>query len=901
MKKILFSAAALALLATAGCTRNEDNGVKGDVQEIAFTGEFAAAGELDRVEFLPSTNDAINHPINWNPGDKIGICYTTEPAFMGFNNPYVATTTTAAATTKFEADPESAPIQIDKSTTNTFYAYCPYNMDIYAAEHSVSNFPSPLRQHQTGDPATYTYPSATFLAASKEYAGEDVVSFQFSNVFPVLMVGLEGDAKIDRVMIQAPEGCNIFMEGTLDLTKIPAKGANYDEFTNGFFTVDAGTEMPGLEIAFDTPLTLVDGEHTYFPVMVAPFDYAAGDVFTFIIIGKNKAGGDVAVTRTITTPKAGTLGAGQSIDIDFNARLAKEDFGQGEGEIPGPDDPGKVVFEDDFSYICSIFDNPENDLDKYGWTENQSTSAWAKDKNDPRNIIYKTPNYVDATESATSPVNLENKTLEALLAVKGWKISSGKAYGYYNHNGMLRLGNGMYFPTVQYASKQSGAISLPLTGLVGDEPTDLTLALKAARHTDRYGMPEAAESKLTISVDGGALINGAASVELAPQDPFTLYEYTLPITGATAETTIKFELVDKHQICVYLDDVKLTTSNGETANTEGTAVEKEPNDILYTNAAPNYEIVINAEADETDANGNFIATENERLEFVCSGAWYIESEYPCDEGIDGWCQLSPVNWCDKFDTAEDYRLKDMYGNGIRNIIGIAATKPNTTGAERSCELRIMDFETYATIATITIIQPASTVAPEPVDYGTQVLSVNWEEGDAVETPHITGTLATAASINFTEEAKANFTVNDYMRLAGNTGLGFVNVCPEALEHGNVEASQPYQFEVTLPLNQIPEDATTIVVTCDGYKPNPYKAGGNCAMEVVLGGYFQKSIINNDTPDSTTAWFTVANEFAISPYADPDWDDIRIFIYTYVGPNDNGLANALIDNINVYYK
>ncbi len=895
MKKILFSAAALALLATAGCTRNEDNGVKGDVQEIAFTGEFAAAGELDRVEFLPSTN-WVNHPINWNPGDKIGICYTTEPAFMGFNNPYVATTTTAAATTKFEADPEGAPIQIDKSTTNTFYAYCPYNVDIYAAEHSVSNFPSPLRQRQTGDPATYTYPNATFLVASKEYAGEDVVSFQFSNVFPVLMVGFYGDAKIDGVRIQAPEGRNIFMEGTIDLTKIPAQGANYDEFTSGFFTVEPETQASALEIAFDTPFVPNDGDVTYFPVMVAPFDYEAGDVFTFTVFGTSKNGSTSAIERTITTQQAGTLGAGQSIDIDFNVRLAKEDFGQGEGEIPGPDDPGKVVFEDDFSYICGIFDNPENNLDKYGWTENRS--AWPKDKNDKRFVDYRVANYVGPVSSASAS-DLEGRTLENLISAKGWKQEAGAAFGYYTNNGMLRLGNGMYFPGVSFASKQPGAISLPLTGLVGDEPTDLTLALKAARHTDRYGMPEAAESKLTISVDGGALINGAASVELAPQDPFTLYEYTLPITGATAETTIKFELVDKQQICVYLDDVKLTTSNGETANTEGTAVEKEPNDILYTNAAPNYEIVINAEADETDANGNFIATENERLEFVCSGAWYINSEYPCDEGIDGWCQLSPVNWCDKFDTAEDYRLKDMYGNGIRNIIGIAATKPNTTGAERSCELRIIDFETHAPIATFTIIQPASTVAPEPVDYGTQVLSVNWEEGDAVETPHMTGTAAAASSIYFTEEAKANFTVNDYM--GGNTGLGFVNVCPEALDHINMEAGQPYQFEVNIPLSQVPDDATKIVVTCDGYKPNHYKAGGNCYMGVPHYAEFIKAIINNDTPDSTTDWFTVANEIEISNWADREYDEIRIFIYTYVGPNDNGLANALIDNINVYYK
>ncbi len=893
MKKILFSAAALALLATAGCTRNEDNGVKGDVQEIAFTGEFAAAGELDRVEFLPSTN-AINHPINWNPGDKIGICYTTEPAFMGFNNPYVATTTTAAATTKFEADPEGAPIQIDKSTTNTFYAYCPYNMDIYAAEHSVSNFPSPLRQHQTGDPATYTYPSATFLVASKEYAGEDVVSFQFSNVFPVLMVGLEGDAKIDRVMIQAPEGCNIFMEGTLDLTKIPAKGANYDEFTNGFFTVDAGTEMPGLEIAFDTPLTLVDGEHTYFPVMVAPFDYAAGDVFTFIIIGKNKAGGDVAVTRTITTQKAGTLGAGQSIDIDFNARLAKEDFGQGEGEIPGPDDPGKVVFEDDFSYICSIFDNPENDLDKYGWTENRSKAKWATNSSDPRNIIYETKNFVGPIYNNYT-TNQEGKTIDDLLKAKGWGNTKGSTYGYYNHNGMLRLGQGMPNDWFKRITTADGNIVLPLTGLVGDEPTDLTLALKAARHTDRYGMPEAAESKLIITVAGeGTQINGDAKVELAPQDPFTWYEYTIPVTGATAASTLTFALGDKAQMCVYIDDVKLTTSNGETANTEGTAVEKEPNDILYHNA-PNYEIVINAEADQTDDNGNFIATENERLEFVCSGAWWIMSEYPDD---DGWCQLSPVNWCDSFDDRTD-RLVDNYGNGIRNIIGVAAAKTNTTGAERSCELQIFDPDTYDVLATFTIIQPAAEVAP--VDYGTQVLSVNWEEGDAVETPHMTGTAAAASSIYFTEEAKANFTVNDYMGVAGNTGLGFVNVCPKALDHINMEAGQPYQFEVNIPLSQFPEDATKIVVTCDGYKPNPYKAGGNCYMGVLHNAEFIKAIINNDTPDSETNWFTVANEFEISNWADRESDEIRIFIYTYVGPNDNGLANALIDNINVYYK
>lgn len=891
MKKILFSAAALALLATAGCTRNEDNGVKGDAEQIAFTGEFAAADELDRVEFLPTTN-WFNHKINWNPGDKIGICYTSQPAYVGFNNPYVAATTTAAATTKFEPDPEGTAIEMDKNTPNTFYAYCPYNENLaFADGNSINNIPSPLMRVQKGNPATYTYPNATFLVASKDYAGEDVVSFKFSNVFPVMMVGFYGDAKIDKVRIDAPVGRTIYMEGSVDLTKVPAKGANFDEFTNGFFNIeDQLSKNSWVEVTFDTPLIPNDGDATYFPVMVAPFDYVEGDVFTFTITGKNKNGSDVSIVRTITTTKAGTLGAGQSIDIDFNMRIAKEDFGQGEGgDTPGPVDPGNVVFEDDFSYICGIYDNPENVLDKYGWTENRS--AWPVDKNDPRNIDYRTPNYVGPI-STSSMTDLAGKTISALLTAKGWKEGNGAVFGYYTNNGMLRLGNGMYFPGMSFSSKQVGEINLPLTGLVGDEPTDLTLTFKAARHTDRYGMPEVAESKLTVKA-AGAQINGAAEVELAPQDPFTLYEYTLPVTGATAETTITFALVDKNQLCVYLDDVKLTVANGETANTEGTAVEKEANRLLYTNV-PNYEIVINAEADQTDANGNFIATENERLEFACSGAWWIMSEYP---GDGGWCQLSPVNWCDKFDDRTD-RLVDNYGNGIRNIIGVAAAKTNTTGAERSCELQIFDPETFDVLATFTIIQPAAEVAP--ADYGTQLLSVKWD-GDSVENPTMTGSAAANSSITFGDPN--NWEVNDCFGQIDHNALGIVNVAPEKIQL-NTDAAVPYQFEVTVPCSAIPEGATTLNITMDGWKQMNFRHYGNCMMEVVHYANYDKYIMGPDadgTDPEEMTWYTVCNEVPISEWMDPELDEIRIFVGTWIGPNGNDLSNCYIDNLCVYAK
>lgn len=708
MKKILFSAAALALLATAGCTRNEDNGVKDDAQQISFTGEFTAADEFGRVEFVPNTAGTSTQRINWNPGDKIGICYTASPAFVGFNNPYVAATTTVANTTKFDVDPEGTPIEMDKTTTNTFYAYYPYNENLaFADGHSINHIPSPLKRQQTGDPATGSYPNASFMVASKPYAGEDVVSFKFSNVFPVMMIGFEGDAKIDRVIIEAPVGRTIYMEGFVDLTKAPAQGANFDEFTNGFFDLDQISKESSLEIAFSTPLTLVDGEVTYFPVMVAPFDYMTGDTFTFTVIGKNKNGQDIAVTRTATAGSDGTLGAGQFIYIDFYDRFAKEDFGQVEGgDTPGPVEPGEVIFEDDFSYICGIFDNPDNNFDKYGWVENRSLKAWGS------SIIYDLQNHTN--EAYKDDLDTNGKGFSALLTAKGWINEDGapKVFGYNAFNGMIQLGDGFrnkFMGTI--IGKGPGKLSLPLNGLIGDEPTDLTLTFKAARYIDRYGSnAEEESSKLTISVTGeGTQINGGTEVVIIPpydayaDSPAWLHEFTIPVTGATAASTITFSNTEDTSV-VYLDDVKICANNSESPDLTGTPVEKEPIDIIYTNAAPNYEIIINADADQTDDNGNYITTDNERLEFVCNGAWFMY------EPNADWCNISSVNWSDKYDPNaawQDKRLQDTWGNGIRNIFNLAATQTNTTGAERSCELKVLNMADYSTIATFTIIQPAS--------------------------------------------------------------------------------------------------------------------------------------------------------------------------------------------------
>lgn len=187
-----------------------------------------------------------------------------------------------------------------------------------------------------------------------------------------------------------------------------------------------------------------------------------------------------------------------------------------------------------------------------------------------------------------------------------------------------------------------------------------------------------------------------------------------------------------------------------------------------------------------------------------------------------------------------------------------------------------------------------------MDYGTQILSVKWD-GDSVDNPTMTGTAAADSYVTFGDVN--NWKVDDYYGMLDHNALGIVNVAPTKV-HPNSEDAMPYQFEITVPCSAIPEGAKTLNITMDGWKYQNYKTYGNCMMEVVHYAEFDKYIMGPDlegTDPEEMTWYTVCNEVPISEWMEPEWDEIRIFVVTWIGPSNNNLKNCYIDNLCVYAK
>lgn len=399
MKKIILCASLFAL-ALAGCTKeavNEGEGEIGKGKSISFLGTIEGS-DATRVEIGEYTDGAQSVSLLWTPDDKIIVGaydadgnllqgvkegWNGEPTYYELFDEFIAKTESPATTTDFIYDGFNGFALQEGVTDAHIYAFT-QNTPPTASTWST-NFTAiedPVSSVQQYDVFNSKASDIMFLTAHTTCSSDDAtVELQFSNAFATLMLGLQGSAKIDSVVVKADGQKLAYPAGTVtaNVFNRPEPGSSASALLTsqgGTFINDSGaehlteTDMNNVHVVLSSTLALKP-EIQWIPVMVMPFT-AAGTTLEITVYGtpdnavaaegedQPAASEAKSVTRTLTIP-AGTA------DITTNsiAYITVKDISAADlGQVAPTSDwkAGDIVFDDNFAWITESWDKEKYDI-----------------------------------------------------------------------------------------------------------------------------------------------------------------------------------------------------------------------------------------------------------------------------------------------------------------------------------------------------------------------------------------------------------------------------------------------------------------------------------------------------------------------------------------------------------
>ena len=856
MKKIILFAS-LCALALAGCTKEaieDKQGTEGKGKSISILGTIDDSNTT-RVEIGEYNDGDTNVPLLWTSDDTIVVgAYDSEGNLLKGEKEYSWGTQTYDLFAQFTATTETP-------ATATDFLYAGYNgfqipaevtADIYALGQNTapSTFGTdlkaiadPVKRNQSYNILYNTAADIMFLTAHATATSTDnTVELQFSNAFATLMLGLNGSAKIDSVVVKAagqtlsyPEGAvtaNVFARpepGTKGSALLASQGGSFINDMNEDVQV-TGSEDVRLTLSNTLALTPTT---QWIPVMVMPFT-GAGTEIEITVYGKPDAttaaeeGGEepaapavTSVTRRLTIPAGTEDITSNSIAYIAVKEITAEELGQA---APKTDwHAGDTVLEDDFAWIAASWDDQ---YDKYGWTNPYS------------NPLYVKYNFYNAGSALESQGYLyEGYNLQAL----------------YSYDGMLQIGE---------SDNGNSNLIIPMSPLYS-YTGDVVVTFRAAPYFTAYGTGAGEYESWDGLVAFKATKNGTTikEVELGAgnTDPFTWYEYTLLIENADADTKLVFggDMTDYNapRHIFYLDNLKVSIANGETENTEGTKIEAIPAVLQFSTpeqADGKATIEVSAVKELGDAYGTISQTALPQFSFAVSGPW----ELVIPEGTEQWLKVNPPQWSG-WDDKRENRMVDEYGNQMTSICTMQVMEDNDTGAVRTATIQLKSGETV--LATYEITQPAADPKTEiyNVDFGPrpdadfdvtdQLTAEQWGIGE-YELSFIS--LAyDAEGINPGLQISRSGVSSGYDAASGNGNLYFVGAVPAAgLEDGAIDPS----FVINIPEATI-SNASYLYINFGLWGRANY-GKGNLTMEVVYSDGTSTTVTPSLNNASTWQYF-----------------------------------------------
>lgn len=704
MKKSLLFASALSLVMLAGCTKEQPAGnAPGTENKLNISGSIVTPDTRIQIG-EPSDGKA---PILWENGDEVMLFAVNSQGMIPktawismkasqYGGIATATTSAPSQSTGFICEPFTGDLTND---TYTLWGVCAADQMFSAGTDSPVNTFAKLP-----DLSTQTYGKTNpylMVASTPLEKNQTEAHLQFHNTTAVLMLNMKGSAKIDKITVKqvdTKDGSSstvlAYSNGmggyaNIDVTKAPQPGKTAEALADFIVLPTDEWSVPATpvsEVTVTTPNLQLTEEGINIPVGVLPFDLGADDALIVTVYGTSDNFETKGVECTLK-PGETQITSNSIVYINL-APFNSADFGQ----TPPKDDwkAGDVVFEDDFSWITSVINWGSDDsqtgedpgfgsgmryTDLGGWTP-----CYNRD-------LFPYYNFLSVQDNAKS-----------YLDQRGYVTSisyNGGLNLFYENNGMVATGDEMGVSCV------FGRSLTALNNYTGK----VTVSFKAARMTTAEGTTEGAygnmyPTELPIFINGSGTIDGATSLKLnvADNDPFTFYEYTLVIDNADNTTSINFgeDFYMNGPGSMYVDDLYITISeDGDTNNVTGTKVEKGATALVYANPADNHVF-------ELPATG----AESQLITFKVSGPWKatfteaVTTGKP--DGTTSWIKISNVQWRSSYTTV----TSDPYGNLNPTIFEFSNIKDNTTGAERSTNVTITSLDDITTYATYTFKQAA---------------------------------------------------------------------------------------------------------------------------------------------------------------------------------------------------
>lgn len=888
MKKIILFAS-LCALALAGCTKEaveDKQGTEGQGKSITILGTLDDSNAT-RVEIGDYTADDTTVPLLWNSGDVIVVGAYDENNTILQNTrkvgtisqkynlfgEFAATTESPAATTDFRYAGYygfEIPADIEARIFALFQNTAPMANPTFTKFEAIED---PVKRSQSYDILNNTAADLMFLTASSTCTSEDSsVELQFSNAFATLMLGLQGSAKIDSVVVKAagqtlsyPEGAvtaNVFARPEPG-TKGPALLASQ----GGSFINDMKDDAPvagsaDVCLALSGTLTLMPTTQ-WIPVMVMPFT-GAGTELTITVYGKPDAATTAnetteeptapavtSVTRTLTIP-AGTADiTSNSIAYITVKEIKAEELGQAAPKTEWQ--AGETVLEDDFKWIAESW---SDEYDKYGWT------------NPYNNAVYEKYNYYEATEA---------------LASRGYLCDGYNLNALNSYDGMLQIGS---------PDNGNGNLIIPMSQLY-TYTGDVVVTFRAASYFSAYGTEAGEYESWDGLVAFKATKNGTTlkEVELGANntDPFTWYEYTLLIENADAKTQLVFggDVVnyDAPRHIFYIDDIKVSIANGETDNTVGTKQDAIPTALLFSSPEQTGDKAT-IEVPAVKELGSIEQSDLPQFSFAVSGPW----ELVIPEGTAQWLKVNPPQWSG-WDDKRENKMIDVYGNQMTSICTMQVMEDNDTGAPRTATIQLKSGDTV--LATYEITQPAAdpiieiaevNFGPRPemqdpndsnsrfIDVTDQLTAEQW--GIAEYALDYLSLVYDPEGKNPGMQISGSAVSKDYDAASGEGNLYFLEAMPAPADSGNDgDGDDPWapwpmaDNEVTNPeavfAIDIPDDkiaSASYLYINFGLWGRANYGKGNMVMDVVYSDGTTQSV----TPwlDSAGTWAYFENRFAV---------------------------------------
>ncbi len=781
MKRIILLAS-LCAFALAGCTKevvDEKKNVDKNAESITILGTLDGS-DATRIEVGEYTPGAASVPLLWTSDDVITVAafdadmmpIMVQGDYFDYEllNEFIATTTSPATATNFAFNgdyfepftlPEDATEVLFSAIARPKFSIQGSTSELMAGYPLFGRVLNPIVRDQSYDTRANKATDFMFLTAFKSVSGDELkepISLQFSNAFATLMLGLEGSAKVDSVVVTVPNAALTYPENTViaNVLAAPTPGSSANGLLmsqGGSFLVDLDMNtyelIPASEsvrLNFTSPCSL-NSEIQWFPVSVMPF--ATQNVTIKIdIYGTSQTGEKKSVTKTVTIPAGTPDITTNSIAYISMKDIKAEELGQ---QAPKSDwAAGDVVFEDDFKWIS---DSWNSELDPYGFN------------NPYNNLLFPKYNYYGVSSALTG---------------RGYFTEGYNLNGLHSYEGMLQIGD----------KDQNSALIVPLTPLYSYKG-DIAVTFRAVPYTTSFGTGSTSEWD---PWDGLAVVKASSNGTILKEvtlgegaEPFTWYEYTLVIEDVDANTQLMFgsdnQNYEAPKHIFFLDDLRISILDGETENIAGTKIAAGAPELQFVAPAmtgDKVSIEVPAVKETGDAYGNINEADLPNFKFSVTGPW----ELVVPEGTDTWLKVSAPQWSDWEDKRPN-KMIDEFGNQMTSVCTIQVMEDNDTGATRTAAIQLKSGNTVLT--TFEISQPAAApkteiynadFGPRPdadFDVTDQLTAAQWGIG-SYELSFI-DLAYDANGANPGLQISRSGVSKDYENASGNGNLYFINSVP----------------------------------------------------------------------------------------------------------------------------